>query len=44
MFYNKKKKMYRLHFLPEDYQEEKILNDIYPDVMNRLQEHLKEVL
>ena len=42
--YNKKKKMYRLHFLPEDYQEKTILNDTYPEVMNRLQEHLKEVL
>lgn len=40
--YNKKKDRFRLHYLPEDYREEKILNDRYPEVFNRLKERLEK--
>ena len=39
--YNKKRKEYRLHYLPDDYREEVILNDKYPEVLGKLQKELK---
>ena len=38
--YHKKLKRFRLHYLPDDYQEEKILNDQYPDIFNNLKKRL----
>lgn len=35
-----KLKKFRLHYLPDDYQEEKILNDQYPDIFNNLKKRL----
>ena len=38
--YNKKLNKYRLHYLPDDYKEEKFLNDQYPDILNKLKDKL----
>lgn len=39
--YNKKRKAYRLHYLPDDYREERILNDKYPEMLAKLQKALQ---
>lgn len=39
--YNKKRKAYRLHYLPDDYREEVILNDTYPEIIQELKGYLK---
>ena len=39
--YNRSLKKYRLHYLPDDYREEKILNDQYPEMVELLKEQLK---
>lgn len=38
--YNKNRNQYRLHYLPDDYKEEKIVNEKYPEVLHRLKEQL----
>lgn len=40
--YNKKKQQFRLHYLPDDYREEKILNEKFPDVFERLRKQLED--
>ncbi|MDR2913946.1 MAG: sulfatase-like hydrolase/transferase [Tannerella sp.] len=40
--YNKKMKKFRLHYLPNDYREELILNEKYPDVLERLKTQLEK--
>ena len=42
--YNRKRKEYRLHYLPEDYKEETILNALHPDRLNQLKEVLAPYL
>lgn len=39
--YNKKRKEYRLHNLREDYREERIVNDKYPEIFRYMKEILK---
>lgn len=39
--YNKKLDKFRLHYLPDDYKEEKILNEKYPEVLFRLKTQLE---
>lgn len=39
--YNKKLNKFRLHYLPDDYKEEKILNEKYPEVLFRLKTQLE---
>lgn len=39
--YNKHRKVYRLHYLPEDYREERLLNDSHPEILEQLKEILK---
>lgn len=39
--YNKDRDEYRLHYLPDDYREEQIVNDKYPKVLEKLKEALK---
>lgn len=40
--YNEKMGKFRLHYLPEDYKEENILNEIYPGILARLKEQLRK--
>lgn len=40
--YNKKLNKFRLHYLPDDYKEEKILNEKYPEVLHRLKKQLEK--
>ncbi len=40
--YNKKMKKSRLHYLPDDYREEVILNEKHPDVVERLWKQLEK--
>ena len=39
--YNKQRNEYRLHYLPEDYCEENILNDKYPKIVEKLKKELE---
>ena len=41
--YNKKRDKYRLHYLPDDYKEEKIVNEKYPEVLQRLKKQLENI-
>lgn len=41
--YNKKLGKFRLHYLPDDYKEEKILNEKYPAVLQRLKKQLENI-
>ncbi|WP_270300278.1 MULTISPECIES: sulfatase [Bacteroides] len=41
--YNKKRDEYRLHYLPDDYKEEKIVNEKYPEVLQRLKKQLENI-
>lgn len=40
--YNRKMKEFRLHYLPDDYKEEKIINERYPEVLDRLKTQLEK--
>ena len=40
--YNQKMKKYRLHYLPEDYKEERILNEEHPKIFKRLKNQLEK--
>lgn len=40
--YNRKLNRYRLHYIPGDYREERILNEEYPQIVNRLKQQLKK--
>ncbi len=42
--YNKQLKKFRLHYLPKDYREEKILNDRYPEILEHLKKKLEPYL
>ena len=42
--YHRKRKQYRLHYLPEDYQEQKILNDENPEMLEKLKKILEPYL
>ena len=40
--YNKNKKKFRLYYLPDDYREERILNEEYPKTLKRLKNQLEK--
>lgn len=40
--YNDEMKKFRLHYLPDDYREEKILNEKYPQIFSHLKVKLEE--
>lgn len=40
--YNKEMNKFRLHYLPADYREEKILNEEYPEILHRLKMQLEK--
>lgn len=40
--YNRKIKDFRLHYLPKDYREEKILNEQYPKMFSKLKKQLEK--
>lgn len=42
--YNKNRDEYRLHYLPDDYREERIVNDKYPEVLEKLKGALNPYL